>query len=228
MIYLLTGDNEIQINNFKIGRKREYSDLNIFDYSLSSDPVDIGSYLGANTLFNSKMLVLISFKNLSGAGINENFVKNISNDQDLELIIDSGDINKNTKIYGLFKRYSKLVNLEKPADYANFNISDAFFINKDLTKVFDEINKVKEFDDKFMPILTTFYNSIRNYVSHKYKNENWNKLHPYVKKKTASYPEINNERIIKIYEKLHELDVSNKSKSVDSKDLMMDFVLYFL
>lgn len=227
MITLITGNDTVGIRNFIKSRTKAYKPDSIHNFEgkeyKNAEILDIAY---GNSMFDDKTLIIISPSTVSEIEFKEAFLQDLHSILSTELVVTAGTLNKNSKQYKLFKKYAKLHDFVMPKDYANFNIVDALFINNDKVGALKLISGIENIDSDIFPLIGLLNKALRDYFSMKYNNESWKKSHPYVRRKVSSFKNLDEEKVKKIYIKLHQLDVRSKTTGESKMALLQDFVLY--
>ena len=238
MVIILSGDDKIKLSEFLNKEKKKARDLNapVFEYSFPENLVsDLLDIIYSRSLFDkSSRLIFVNVKKISDLGLTDEMLATVSNDKNTKLFIVvytaakvSNNANfsfRNTKLYKNICNYAQEMRFDLPKDYTYFNISDAIFIERNTTKAINLINSINDIDTECFAIIATIHTTLRSYVSMRYKNQTYEKLHPYVKKKLSQI-RLSKSEVDKYYEALYDLDFKLKSNKQSTLTQLQDFVL---
>ena len=226
MLTLVSGDDELQILNYIKSRKKTFKAGSVSEYTLDKNTLSsFIDFLNASSLFGDKRLVVVKPRSASDIDLKEDFLLQVKSRMELELIVDLSLINKNTAVYKTLKKASSPIEFSKKRDYTGFNISDSLFIKGSVAEALRLLNSI-DYESELFQLTGMIHTGLRNTLSMMYKNDAWDSLHPFVKKKTG-YSRLSEERVLELYKLLLKLDVDLKSKNVSKRGLMQDFMLYF-
>lgn len=229
MLYLILGDNKPEISKFtsKIKKDAEAKGHSIHQFTKENKytPVEIKDLINSSGMFSSGNSVFIYANKAENIDFDDDFLAQIKTDKENDLFVLDEGINKLTAIYKNLKKNAALKEFTLPRDYSNFNISDAIFVESNKSKAITLIHELENIETEAPLIVAVLYMGLRNFVSIKHNNSTSNKLHAFVKQKSAS-SKYNPADIKKVYMDLLELDVKLKTNSTRKRDSIDDFMLY--
>lgn len=225
MIYIFDGDDSEAISKNLDVLKRGYEQSNVYSFEgFSKNRVDILNILQTQNIFVSPQLLIVRV------------LPNENPDYDFKEYKESKD--SSIVFYGsLSKKYSAIKALYKIANIrsfkstvkeSNFALCDAIFLKRNKKIAIDIIQQEESWDSDIFGLIPLMQTYIRNLISKKYKNETWNELNPFFKKKfEIEKDKFTEEELKKMYIDLYEIDLNTKSSTKrSSKQLLLDFVIY--
>lgn len=228
MLYLIIGDDKSAISQL-ISKAKEASiskgsSIHQFTSDIKYTPIEVKDMLNSSGMFSTGNAIFLHASKVENIDFDEDFLIEIKADKSNDLFIIDAGINKLTSAYKLIKKHATLRDLSKPRDFSNFNLSDALFIDADKSKAIKLVHANKDIETEGPLIVGVLYMGLRNFVSVKANNNTGNKLHPFVKKKTAT-SKYKPADLKKTYMELLELDVKLKTNSNSKRDQIDDFML---
>jgi DNA polymerase III delta subunit len=226
MIISISGDDKIKIGDFISQHKTKFPKDSIYNLDKNSD-YRLDNLVDSQGLFSEKKLITVSNPKYYEILEDEEWLKRINKNADIVLLVDMSSLNGNLKIFkNIKKNAEKHLEFALPRDYTFFNLCDALFLKKDKAEAIRIIDSIEDLEEKFLPLLAIMQGSLRNFVSLKYKNKSSAGIHPFMAKKISTY-KLTDDEVKNLYSKLLEMDLKSKTRKVDKKSLLIDFVLYF-
>lgn len=226
MIISISGDDKIKIGDFISQHKAKFSKESIYNLDKNSD-YSLENLVDAQGLFSEKKLITVSNPKSYEILEDEDWLKKTNKNADILLLVDMSSLNGNLKIFKNTKKNAeKHFDFVLPRDYTFFNLCDALFLKRDKAEAIRIIDSIDDLEEKFLPLLAILQGSLRNFISLKYKNKAAEGIHPFMAKKIATY-KLTEAEVKLLYSKLLEMDLKSKTRKVDKKSLLVDFVLYF-
>ncbi len=242
MITVISGTDQDKILDFVKSRKAIAKDskMSCYEFSLPNDSIsDVLDTIYSSSIFtvgdiHEKKLILINLGKIGSLKFDDTTLVELKQNELIDLfVVVSSTKNKsyeknnyrNTKTYKNLLKYSKELKFDLPKDYTYFNLSDAIFIDRDVKKALKILNTIDDVEANVFSIIATLQNTLRSYVSMKYNNDTYKKLHPFVKKKLTDI-KMSKTDVDRVYMKLCHLDYNVKNQNRNTLFVMQDFLIY--
>lgn len=226
MLGLVTGTDKSAVRNYIKSVRVKFAPQSIEEFSVGYNKNDFIDSINTENIFFKERLVVLSPAKAEEVEFDDKFLEELSQNKSINLLVDGSQLVKTSGAYKKLKKFAKYTNFDQARDYTQFNLSDAMFIYQNRKQVVEILNTI-DVDADFYSIISTFQGALRNIISRDEKNETWEKLHPFVKKKIAQ-SKLAADDAKRLYLKLFLLDTDLKSKAVSKRSLVEDFVLYSL
>lgn len=224
MLTVVVGNDSVGILNFIQSKKKSFAGQEVIEVdSKNYTRIQIEDLSNSVGMFSFKKLIIINADSISDVDFNEKFLSNISENRDVEILINASKLTKTTNVYKLLVKYGNKFVFDKKRNYEAYNISDAFFSGKKDHAVSLLIDFYKN-DDDFYSVLNAIHLGLRNLTGKLEKNASWTNLHPYVQKKIIGI-NIGPDKLKVMYKKLFEIDAKSKSIPEKRLNLLLDFML---
>lgn len=225
MLTVISGNDSVGILNFLKSKKKAYEGQEVIEInSKKYTSIDIEDLSKSVGMFSTKKLIIIKPESVSDIGFDERFLLFISENPDVEILVDASKIIKTTKIYKLLVKFGKKFVFDKKRDYDVYNISDALLIQNNKNYAIDLLLNFCKSDDDFYNVLSNIHFGLRNLVASVEKNAAWNSMHPFVRKKFSNV-KVDISKVKISYKKIFDLDAKSKSSSEKRLNLLVDFML---
>ncbi|PIR42595.1 hypothetical protein CO058_02955 [candidate division WWE3 bacterium CG_4_9_14_0_2_um_filter_35_11] len=225
MLSVISGNDSVGILNFLKSKKKSYEGQEIIEAnSKNYSSLEIEDLSKSVGMFSTKKLIVMKPESVSDVDFNEEFLSFISENPDVEILVDVSKIIKTTKIYKLLVKFGKKFFFDKKRDYDVYNISDALLLQNNKNYAIDLLLNFCKTDDDFYNVLSNIHFGLRNLVASVEKNAAWNSMHPFVRKKFTNI-KVDISKVKITYKKIFDLDAKSKSSSEKRLSLLVDFML---